>query len=381
MNYQVSKMRLTLKRILQAFFLAVLFSFSTLAVLKTFSNSSTSDSVAARAFEQDEPSNQQWIKNLVGFWPDRSLRSVADESNTLAGPPMDLINGIDDDLDGAESVTTQPTSTATAKPHTTLDDVFISVKTTKNFHASRLDVIIKTWFTLAREQTWFFTDSEDEEYKEKTHNHLINTGCSASHNRMALCCKMAVEFDTYLESNKRWFCHFDDDNYVNVPQLVRTLQNFHWTDDWYLGKPSIKAPLEILDRDHLPQKISFWFATGGAGFCLSRSLALKMKPLASGGKFISIGDKIRLPDDVTMGYVVEHLLSKQLTVVEEFHSHLEPMKFLKQSQLADQISFSYSHYGPEMNVLNLDGFNNQIDPYRFLSLHCLLFPNFSFCPR
>ena len=30
---------------------------------------------------------------------------------------------------------------------------------------------------------WFFTDSDDAEYKEKTHNHLINTGCSASHNR------------------------------------------------------------------------------------------------------------------------------------------------------------------------------------------------------
>lgn len=31
---------------------------------------------------------------------------------------------------------------------------------------------------------------------------------------------------------------------------------------------------------HWQRKISFWFATGGAGFCLSRSLALKMKPLA-----------------------------------------------------------------------------------------------------
>jgi len=182
-------------------------------------------------------------------------------------------------------------------------------------------------------------------------------------------------------NDARWFCHFDDDNYVNVPQLVKMLQDYPWQDDWYLGKPSIKAPLEILDRENLPRKISFWFATGGAGFCLSRSLALKMKPLASGGKFISIGDKIRLPDDVTMGYVVEHLLRKQLTVIDKFHSHLEPMKFLKHSQLSDQISFSYSRYGQEMNVLNLDGFNNQIDPYRFLSLHCLLFPNFSFCPK
>ncbi|XP_046650929.1 fringe glycosyltransferase-like [Daphnia pulicaria] len=376
MSYQLSKMRLTLKRILQALFLAVLFSFSTLAMLRTLaatSNNSTATIERASAGKEEPP----WIKNFVGLWPDRSLRSVLDdEGNTFAGPVID-----DNDNHLFEVTTTTTTSSTTTKPHTTLDDIFISVKTTKNFHASRLDVIIKTWFTLAREQTWFFTDSDDEEYSEKTHNHLINTGCSASHNRMALCCKMAVEFDTFLESNKRWFCHFDDDNYVNVPQLVRMLQKYDWTDDWYLGKPSIKAPLEILDREHIPQKISFWFATGGAGFCLSRSLSLKMKPLASGGKFISIGDKIRLPDDVTMGYIVEHLLSKQLTVVEEFHSHLEPMKFLKQSQIADQITFSYSHYGAEMNVLSLDGFNNQIDPYRFLSLHCHLYPNFSFCPR
>lgn len=30
----------------------------------------------------------------------------------------------------------------------------------------------------------------------------------------------------------------------------------------------------------LQQKIGFWFATGGAGFCISRALALKMIPVA-----------------------------------------------------------------------------------------------------
>lgn len=104
---------------------------------------------------------------------------------------------------------------------------------------------------------------------------------------------------------------------------------------------------------------------------------------------------------IVQGYIVEHLLNRQLTVVEEFHSHLEPMKFLKVSQLPEQvplvsqfhrfkcliclinqITFSYSHYGSEMNVLNIEGsFSRQADPYRFLSIHCLLFPNFSFCPR
>jgi hypothetical protein len=33
-----------------------------------------------------------------------------------------------------------------------LDDIFISVKTTQNYHDSRLKMIIKTWFQLAKEQ-------------------------------------------------------------------------------------------------------------------------------------------------------------------------------------------------------------------------------------
>lgn len=56
-----------------------------------------------------------------------------------------------------------------------------------------------------------------------------------------------------------------------------------------------------------------------------------------GGKFITVGDRIRLPDDVTMGYIIEHLLKKQLTVVEQFHSHLEPMKFLNEDTFHEQV--------------------------------------------
>ena len=58
-----------------------------------------------------------------------------------------------------------------------------------------------------------------------------------------------------------------------------------------------------------------------------------------GGKFITVGDRIRLPDDVTMGYIIEHLLKKQLTVVEQFHSHLEPMKFLNKDTFDEQVCF------------------------------------------
>ncbi len=102
-----------------------------------------------------EQGDSRWIKTFVGLWPDRSLRSVVDEEgNTPAGLLMDnnVIDGNSVFLEGVLSMTT--TTTTTIKPHTTLDDIFISVKTTKNFHASRLDVIIKTWFTLAREQVY-----------------------------------------------------------------------------------------------------------------------------------------------------------------------------------------------------------------------------------
>lgn len=326
---------------------------------------------------------------VIHGWPERAPRSL----NRDYELPVGVDNGVaTDEGTGMEKEEEEEeeeerrrgllntlVATATTKPATTLDDIFISVKTTKGFHKTRLDLILKTWFTLARQQTWFFTDTEDEEYQKKTGGHLVNTNCSASHNRRALCCKMASEFDAFLQSDKRWWCHFDDDNYVNVVQLVRSLAEYDPLLDWYLGKPSIRAPLEIINRDNVSQRISFWFATGGAGFCISRSLGLKMIPIAGGGKFISVGEKIRLPDDVTMGYIIEHILRKKLTVVDEFHSHLEPMRFLNTDSLARQVSFSYSQYGSEMNVLPIDGLQSRLDPTRLLSLHCLLFPSISYC--
>ncbi|XP_017489355.1 PREDICTED: fringe glycosyltransferase-like, partial [Rhagoletis zephyria] len=190
-------------------------------------------------------------------------------------------------------------------------------------------------------------------------------------------------------NQKRWFCHFDDDNYVNVPRLVKLLDEYSPSVDWYLGKPSIFSPLEIhlesypttSQKNRTPsEKISFWFATGGAGFCLSRALTMKMLPIAGGGKFISIGRKIRFPDDVTMGFIIEHLLKVPLRIVENFHSHLEPMEHIRPDTFPDQVSFSYAHMRNQWNVIKVDGFDLAKDPKRFYSLHCKLFPYFSFCP-
>lgn len=169
------------------------------------------------------------------------------------------------------------------------------------------------------------------------------------------------------------------------------LRGFDHRHDWYLGKPSIAEPLEILDREEDRTagvgggegsgRISFWFGTGGAGFCLSRSLADRMAPAAGGGRLAAIGNRIRLPDDVTVGYVADHLLGVPLTVIDTFHSHLEPQRFAG-ADLESQISLSYSKYGEEDNVVPVAGpWPAEDDPTRFLSLHCMLFPRLDLCSQ
>lgn len=123
----------------------------------------------------------------------------------------------------------------------------------------------------------------------------------------------------------RWFCHVDDDNYVILPSLQRLLSSYHHSQDIYLGRPSLDHPIEAAERVKSDGSVSqlsahgeflaplrqilqqgilchkelfllitdswalcflfqvsvkFWFATGGAGFCISRGLALKMSPWA-----------------------------------------------------------------------------------------------------
>ena len=98
-----------------------------------------------------------------------------------------------------------------------------------------------------------------------------------------------------------------------------------------------------------------------------------MRPEAGGGRFETLCDRIRLPDDVTMGFVAEHLMGQPLTVVKEFHSHLEPQALLLRGadagSLDDQISFSYSKYGgQDSNVVDLPGetvFSEEEDPTRY----------------
>uniref|UniRef100_U3DI56 Beta-1,3-N-acetylglucosaminyltransferase n=1 Tax=Callithrix jacchus TaxID=9483 RepID=U3DI56_CALJA len=269
-------------------------------------------------------------------------------------------------------------------PELQLGDVFIAVKTTRAFHRLRLELLLDTWVSRTKEQTFIFTDSPDDGLWDRLGSHLVVTNCSAEHSHPALSCKMAAEFDTFLASGRRWFCHVDDDNYVNPRALLQLLRAFPLAQDVYVGRPSLNRPIHASEPQphNRTRLVQFWFATGGAGFCINRKLALKMAPWASGSRFMDTSALIRLPDDCTVGYIIECKLGGRLQPSPLFHSHLETLQLLRTAELPEQVTLSYGVFEGKLNVIKLQGpFSPEEDPSRFRSLHCLLYPDTPWCPQ
>jgi len=68
--------------------------------------------------------------------------------------------------------------------------------------------------------------------------------------------------------------------------------------------------------------------------------ALSAETLSFGfslGNFISTAEKIRLPDDCTIGYIIEALLEVTLTHTHLFHSHLEKLQKLPTDTVLEQV--------------------------------------------
>ncbi|XP_062311725.1 beta-1,3-N-acetylglucosaminyltransferase manic fringe [Osmerus eperlanus] len=267
-------------------------------------------------------------------------------------------------------------------PPLKLTDIFIAVKTTGRFHSTRLGLLMDTWISRTKDHTYIFTDAEDEDITSKGFN-MIVTACPSDHSHQALSCKMSAEYDHFIASDKRWLCHVDDDNYVNPGALLALLSSFPPDGDLYLGKPSLDRPItahEVLEGNKT-REVKFWFATGGAGFCLSRRLAEKMMPWASGPRFEQTSAVIRLPDDCTVGFIVELRLGIPMMHCSSFHSHLENLLLLSPSSIPLQVTLSYGVFENKMNSVELKGvFSKEDDPSRFKSVHCLLYPFTSWCP-
>lgn len=87
-----------------------------------------------------------------------------------------------------------------------------------------------------------------------------------------------------------------------------------------------------------------------------------MKPYCANGKFLETCLKVQRPDDLTVGLIAEGILKVPLTVIDEFHSHKEPLK-TRIHNLNNEISLSYQTASD--NVLPVGGFNLTVDPTRY----------------
>ncbi|XP_008287605.1 beta-1,3-N-acetylglucosaminyltransferase manic fringe [Stegastes partitus] len=281
------------------------------------------------------------------------------------------------DLTGGHSESAHVT-----QPKLELDDIYIAVKTTGRFHKTRLALLLETWISRTKAHTFIFTDTEDEDLSSEGYN-MVVTGCQSDHSQQALSCKMSAEYDGFMASNKRWFCHVDDDNYVNPEALLSLLSAFPQEADIYVGKPSLDKPItahELLEGN-ATREVRFWFATGGAGFCLSQRLAEKMAPWASGSQFERTSATIRLPDDCTVGFIVEKRLGISMVHCPFFHSHLENLLLISHRSIPQQVTLSYGIFENKMNSIEVKGsFSKEDDPSRFKTVHCMLYPFTSWCP-
>nr|XP_009861593.1 fringe isoform X1 [Ciona intestinalis]XP_018671456.1 fringe isoform X1 [Ciona intestinalis] len=259
----------------------------------------------------------------------------------------------------------------------TLDDIYITVRTSRKFHESRVAPIVQTWFNLARKQTYIFTDGDDDKLNETTGGHIINTHCGQEYNRPHLSCKTGTVFDKYLASGKKWWCRFDDDNYVNPPRLVNLVNGYNWTQDICIGKLSVPS----YTANYRGRPEIYQFAHGGAGCCISRPLALKMQPWCGREKLVETTEDVGRHEDCTLGFIITNRLKIDLTLTDLLHSTRESLRDLNPGTLHEQVSIGQ---GPG-NTVNLDQaknakiFSHDVDPTRFITLHCFLYPTSSIC--
>jgi fringe len=254
------------------------------------------------------------------------------------------------------------------------DDVLLVVRTSKSTQHNRMYGIVKTWFQFLPYHTFITTNGNLTFLQKllpfKYHSQLHASTCQQAHSIRDLCCNSASEFEIYFRSinTYRWLCRFDDDQYVNVPLLVKYLQAFSPDEEpLYIGKPSMKEPKR-------GGGIQFWFATYGGGVCFSRALLKRIRnDVQPNDRFVQGCMTSHYPDDTFIAYLLRKQYNINLTVAEDFHHHIELGLFtnLTNASTIDRaitLGFKGNNVPRFVPLLRSDFYHIQ-------TLHCLLYPD------
>ena len=200
----------------------------------------------------------------------------------------------------------------------------------------------------------------------------MQSNCFSKNRRLNQCCQLAFSLSYSIREfpTAFWTCHFDDDSFVNTGQLKTYLSQFSHLTDYYIGRNSLATPSSVINKEDKRQHY-FYFATGGAGLCLSRPLLMKLKSFVDPGQYISQCDQTGLSDDVLLGYLLSKEVGVRLTITNRLHSHLEDLSAMKREFLQKQITLSYNlNYE---NKVSLPNMWNIDDSTGFKRLTCLIY--------
>ena len=104
----------------------------------------------------------------------------------------------------------------------------------------------------------------------------------------------------------RWFCHFDDDEYLNIGLLAKQLRTYNFSGDYYVGHSLGKVEPQTQGnfKDFPEAKRTHYLSATGASYCISAGLMKKVEKYFRGGSFVSTCHKLSLADDLTLGAII-----------------------------------------------------------------------------
>ncbi|OQV14888.1 hypothetical protein BV898_10920 [Hypsibius exemplaris] len=286
--------------------------------------------------------------------------------------------------------------------HVTPNFLFITVKTTAANHRTRLKILLETWIKCAlRVKTSsnelpvvsaiavvsdgpLQLDLAKNVYCQAEHDSVLlqsnNTKrqfltwqclpalnssqvffnnasfCGVGHYAQSLMCKLQEELRMYFKIPKTlpaWFCHFDDDTYVNIPNLIVSLAA--------LGDPHTlpifvgKSPPRLTDGYNTSLHLLRWknhhrmvtFANGPA-YCMSHRLMRKMeKTILQDRHVFNLAKFARrvdpgVGDDVILSIYISEILGVPLTQMPTMYSTLDNLTLLRKTDIDHAVTLSHS---------------------------------------
>ena len=274
-------------------------------------------------------------------------------------------------------------------------DIYISVLTMPRNHPTRFATHLFTWMqTVNPSQVRIITEvSEDEMINgaKQMGYHVVPSGChdTGDHDTLVMCCKSGRQFEEYYHARRagekyKWYCHADDDIYVNIVGLTKMLQSYnpkekvylgqwYWLEKYFFHTPRVihLAPglLSFPER----KRNNFRYSSGNT-YCISDPLMMELEKYLSGKNYVQSCKKALVSmDDVLVGVVIDGILGYDLIEPQNLRTELDDYLEFSANDLKQASTVALGHV-----IVPMAKFANN-DKTRLLSYHCFIYPEVSWC--